>query len=87
MAWFCNHYRCGSCGCEWSDEWSSTCEDDCPECGERHMTPYVSDDLTEIIEEQDGECVVLRSPDSAEDSPDYEEVDVICERSENSPPS
>jgi hypothetical protein len=82
MAWFRNHYRCESCDCVWSDEWSSTCEDDCPECGDRHMTPYESDDLTEIIEERDRECVTLRSPDSAEDSPDYEEVAVLCDAPE-----
>jgi hypothetical protein len=46
------------------------------------MTPYESDDLTEIIEERDRECVTLRSPDSAEDSPDYEEVAVLCDAPE-----
>lgn len=43
--WFCNFYRCGDCGHEWEDEWSATCDDDCPECGARHMTPYKSEDI------------------------------------------
>lgn len=25
------------------------CEDDCPNCGARHMTPYESDDLTTVL--------------------------------------
>ena len=33
MAWFRNYYRCARCGHEWTDEWSATCEDDCPHCG------------------------------------------------------
>jgi hypothetical protein len=36
------------------------------------MTPYASVDLTEIIEEVDGKYLVYRSPDSAEESADYE---------------
>lgn len=31
-AWFLNHYEC-DWGAEWTDEWSCTCDDDCPECG------------------------------------------------------
>jgi hypothetical protein len=51
------------------------CDDDCPVCGARHMTPYDSEDLTELIEQQQEQFVVLRSPDTAEDRPCYEEVD------------
>jgi hypothetical protein len=50
------------------------CDDDCPHCGDRHMSPSKSDDLTEIIEEQEGTFVVLRSPETAEHQPDYFEV-------------
>ncbi|MGE0749520.1 MAG: hypothetical protein AB7K64_02935 [Variibacter sp.] len=74
MAWFNNHYECARCGYEWSDEWSCMCDDDCPHCGARHMTPFDSDDLTEVSEVSDGVLVLLRSPDSAEHSPDYREV-------------
>ena len=45
MAWFCNYYRCARCNREWTDEWSATCDDDCPHCGARHMSPYRSEDI------------------------------------------
>jgi DNA-directed RNA polymerase subunit RPC12/RpoP len=44
MAWFRNHYECARCGHEWTDVWSATCDDDCPQCGARHMSPYKSED-------------------------------------------
>jgi predicted nucleic acid-binding Zn-ribbon protein len=44
MAWFINYYRCPDCGETWCDEWSAQCDDDCPACGARHITPYKSDD-------------------------------------------
>ena len=50
------------------------CEDDCPFCGARHMSPYKSDDLTEIIEQDGDQFVVLVSPDTAEHEPDYKEL-------------
>ena len=74
MAWFCNYYKCARCGSKWEDEWSCMCDDACPHCGDRHMSPYESADLTEIIEERCGEFVALRSPDSAEHLPDYCEL-------------
>lgn len=74
MAWFCNHYQCERCGSKWTDEWSAMCDDDCPDCGARHMSPYDSDDLSELIVGSGDEFVVLRSPDNAESAPDYEEV-------------
>jgi predicted nucleic acid-binding Zn-ribbon protein len=40
-----NFYRCDDCGHEWQDEWSCMCDDDCPECGSRHWTPYESEDV------------------------------------------
>jgi DNA-directed RNA polymerase subunit RPC12/RpoP len=45
MAWFRNHYECARCGQQWTDEWSATCDDDCPHCGARHMSPYKSDEV------------------------------------------
>jgi hypothetical protein len=44
---FLNYYRCESCGGEWTDVWSAQCDDDCPYCGARHMSPYKSDDYEE----------------------------------------
>jgi DNA-directed RNA polymerase subunit RPC12/RpoP len=86
VAWFRNRYRCEDCEREWADEWSSTCDDDCPHCGARHMSPYKSDDLTEVVEERDGKFIALRSPESAEDAPDYQEVAVICEQPKSGSP-
>ena len=38
------------------------------------MSPYSSDDLTTIIEPDDGQFVVLWSPEMAEHKPDYCEL-------------
>jgi hypothetical protein len=38
------------------------------------MCPTKSEDLTELIEQCDDEFVVLRSPDTVEHTPDYEEL-------------
>jgi DNA-directed RNA polymerase subunit RPC12/RpoP len=48
--WYRNHYRCARCNETWTDEWSATCDDDCPHCGARHMSPYKSED----VEDGDG---------------------------------
>jgi predicted nucleic acid-binding Zn-ribbon protein len=42
---FRNFYRCERCGHTWTDVWSATCDDDCPHCGARHMSPYQSEDV------------------------------------------
>ena len=44
---FRNFYRCAECGCEWTDRWSAQCDDDCPWCDARHMSPYKSEDTEE----------------------------------------
>jgi hypothetical protein len=44
---FRNYYRCAECGCEWTDVWTAQCDDDCPWCGARHMSPYKSEDVEE----------------------------------------
>jgi DNA-directed RNA polymerase subunit RPC12/RpoP len=41
---FRNFYRCAACGHEWTDIWSSQCDDDCPHCGARHLSPHKSVD-------------------------------------------
>ena len=38
------------------------------------MTSIRSEDLTDLIEQEGSEFVVMRSPDTAEHDPDYEEV-------------
>jgi DNA-directed RNA polymerase subunit RPC12/RpoP len=47
MAIFRNYYHCPTCHREWTDEWSATCDDDCPHCGARHISPYKSKDVEE----------------------------------------
>ena len=74
MAWFLNHYKCDSCYRRWSDEWSCMCDDECPHCGARDMTPHTSEDLTTLIEKKDSAFIVLHSPDTAEHQPDYREL-------------
>jgi hypothetical protein len=51
------------------------CDDDCPFCGARHMTPIESEDLTEIVQREQESFLVLRSPDDAERDPLYGEID------------
>lgn len=74
MAWFRNHYGCARCGHEWTDEWSCMCDDDCPNCGARHMSPFESDDLTEVTLPRGNQFVVLWSPETAQHEPDYREL-------------
>ncbi len=74
MAWYLNHYECARCGRHWQDEWSCMCDDDCPHCGARHMSPVDSDDLTEIIIKDGDDFVVLRSAYSAEQRANYRKV-------------
>jgi hypothetical protein len=50
MAWFLNFYKCARCKRIWADQWSATCDDDCPHCGARHMSPFDSERLTTLIE-------------------------------------
>ena len=42
-----NRYRCPDCGEEWEDSWDSQCDDDCPHCGCRHVSPYESKEVEE----------------------------------------
>jgi len=44
---FRNLYHCPRCGHAWSDVWSAQCDDDCPACGARHISPYKSEDVIE----------------------------------------
>jgi DNA-directed RNA polymerase subunit RPC12/RpoP len=74
MGWYRNHYICERCKKDWADEWSCMCDDDCPHCGARHMSPERSDDLTEIVVPAGDQFLALRSPDSAGHGPDYCEL-------------
>ncbi len=74
MAWLLNFYRCDRCDRMWTDEWSCACDDECPRCGARDMSPFDSEDLTEFVLQEGDQFVVLRSPETAEHEPDYEEL-------------
>jgi hypothetical protein len=80
VAWFRNYYRCARCDHDWTDEWSCMCDDDCPHCGARHMTPLESDDLTHVIERDGNKFVVLWSPETAEHDPDYPQLGAFSTR-------
>jgi DNA-directed RNA polymerase subunit RPC12/RpoP len=56
MAWFRNFYRCARCNRTWTDEWSATCDDDCPHCGARHMSPYKSEDADDEEHAEDADA-------------------------------
>jgi hypothetical protein len=45
---FRNCYRCPTCGGEWTDVWPAQCDDDCPLCGARHISPYKSEDAATL---------------------------------------
>lgn len=45
QVWFRNHYHCNECLHEWTDDWDTTCDDDCPLCGNRACSPVFSEDL------------------------------------------
>jgi len=74
LAWFLNNYVCDQCDGDWTDEWSCCCDDQCPHCGARDMSPVESDDLTIIVRDQGADFIVLWSPETAEHNPDYCEV-------------
>lgn len=47
MALYLNEYTCPSCSHEWEDHWDSGCNDTCPECGLREITPVNSTKVSE----------------------------------------
>jgi hypothetical protein len=77
MAWYLKYYECSECGTKWTDEWSCTCNDRCPKC-RAETEPHDDEDLTYIVEPTTSDTfVVMFSPESAEDSPDYEPIGVF----------
>jgi hypothetical protein len=73
MAWFINYYQCPRCGQTWCDEWSAQCDDDCPCCSARHISPHKSDDapvdadviVTQIVQ------YVQEARDRGDDIPEW----------------
>lgn len=43
-----NQYTCPVCAMEWSSFWSCACNDQCPECGNKDIEPYLSENADEI---------------------------------------
>lgn len=39
---FGNEYSCPRCEYGWTDFWTAQCDDDCPSCGARHISPSES---------------------------------------------
>jgi rubrerythrin len=42
---FRNFYKCYKCGNEWVDEDSCIPDDDCPQCGARHVSCHLTEDI------------------------------------------
>lgn len=42
---FINYYRCPFDGEEWADVWSCCCNDMCPRCEKKDITPYKSKEV------------------------------------------
>jgi hypothetical protein len=82
MAWFLNLYRCAECKRIWTDEWSCMCDDDCPHCGARHMSPFDSESLTQLIAQEGNDFVAIYSPATAGHHPDYRELGRFRTRAE-----
>ena len=74
MAWFRKRYKCEECGTAWTDDWSCACNDGCRRCDKETETNDY-DDLSVIVRQSDdlAEWIVMVSPNSAEDTPDYVE--------------
>lgn len=45
VRWFRNFYECPVCEHEWTDEWSAMCDDECPRCGARSISPIESEEI------------------------------------------
>ena len=75
MAWFLKYYRHAECQTSWTDEWSCACNDECPKCG-AEIEPYDWEDLSVMVDKHPSGTgwVVIVSPPTAEESPDYEET-------------
>lgn len=58
MAKFLNHYHCPNCGAEWDMEWSSTCNDKCPNCS-IEVEPHKVDDVLDNPSSASIEPVVM----------------------------
>lgn len=80
MAWYCNEYRCPRCNCTWYDEWSCMCDDECPNCGCRHIGPIDAENLSvTVTQTHEGEFEIVYSSPNAEHDPAY----IVLARTKN----
>ena len=47
MTWL-NYYECPECENIWEDQWDCQVDDDCSECGCRHISPSNSTEIEEV---------------------------------------
>src|SRR4051794_24312218 len=40
-----NHYACPRCQYRWSDRWPGEVDNDCPQCGARHVDTYLTEEV------------------------------------------
>ncbi len=45
MNMFINYYECPNCKNTWMDVWECTCDDTCPYCETKNVSPHISRDL------------------------------------------
>ena len=41
---YLNFYKCPRCNFSWKDKYECAVDDDCSNCGNRHITPYKTED-------------------------------------------
>jgi len=82
MAWILKYYECSECGSKWTDEWSCSCNDRCPNC-RAETEPHDDVDLTYVVKPAASDMsVVMFSPESAESSPDYVPIGVFANKAD-----
>lgn len=52
---FILYYECPECGCEWHDTSDSETDDDCPQCGKRHVFPHDVEDNPAFEGDEEGD--------------------------------
>lgn len=81
MAWYSNTYHCPDCQAVWDSEWSCGCDEPCPDCGVRNISPVSSEDRSVVVEpKQDGSWALWRSLCTADEAPAYELVGVLMSK-------
>lgn len=48
--YFRNYYECSNCDRTWTMNWYSTCNDECPNCGQKDVQPHRSEDIKALTD-------------------------------------